>query len=134
MSTKIKLKYTKALNLELIEKNIEIWSRRLTAQVSFKTTSGWTQPYEAIIDTGAPVSVIPPAIAEEIVKNIFTDYAISGIVPHEEAKLPVKVADVWCSFLDSEKISKPLKIKAYLSTDHRVPLVLGFENFEVILC
>lgn len=135
MSTKIKLKYTKALNLELIEKNIEIWSRRLTVQVSFKTKSGWTQPYEAIIDTGAPVSVIPPAIAEEIVKNIFTDYAISGIVPHEEAKLPVKVADVWCALLDKEKTSKALKIKAYLSTDHRVPLVLGFENLlsKVIL-
>ena len=84
--------------------------------------------YEAIIDTGAPVSVIPPSISEVAVKKILGDYAISGIVPHEEAVLPVKVADVWCTLLDEERISKSLKIKAYLSTDHRVPLGLGFEN------
>lgn len=114
MSIRIKLQYTKALNLELIEKGIEIWARRLTSQVCFKTKSGWTQPYEAIVDTGAPVSIIPPPISEEIVKDILTDYAISGIVPHEELKLPVKVADVWCALMDKDKTSKTLKIKAYL--------------------
>ncbi len=128
MSIRINLQYAKALNLELIEKGIEVWIRRLTAQVRFKTKDGWTRSYEAIIDTGAPVSVIPPSISEEVDKNILADYAISGIVPHQEAVLPVKVADVWCAFLDEERISKSLKIKAYLSTDHRVPLVLGFEN------
>ena len=128
MSTRVNLQYTKALNLELIEKGIEVWVRRLTAQVCFKTKDGWTRPYEAIVDTGAPVSVIPPAITEEVVKNILGDYAISGIVPHEEAVLPVKVADVWCTLLDEKRISNALKIKAYISTDHRVPLVLGFED------
>jgi hypothetical protein len=128
MSTRIKLQYTKALNLELLERGIEVWVRRITAQVRFKTKDGWTRSYETIVDTGAPVSVIPPHISEVAAKRILGDYTISGIVPHEEVVLPVKVADVWCALLDEKRVSKPLKIKAYLSTDHRVPLILGFEN------
>ncbi|MCK4249000.1 MAG: hypothetical protein KAX15_04400 [Candidatus Omnitrophica bacterium] len=128
MSIRVNLQYTKALDLELIEKGIEVWIRRLTAQVRFKTKDGWTRSYEAIVDTGAPVSIIPSAVSEEISKNVLGDYAISGIVPHEEVVLPVKVAEVKCVLLDEKRISRTLKIKAYLSTDHRVPLVLGFEN------
>ena len=58
MSISVRLHFSKALDLELLEKNIEVWLRRLTVQVSFKTPRACTQPYEAIMDTGAPVSII----------------------------------------------------------------------------
>lgn len=74
MSIRIKLHHSKALDLELIEKNIEVWLRRITVQVSFKKSHGWSQPYEAIIDTGAPVSIIPPAIWHEIEKEVLGEY------------------------------------------------------------
>ena len=135
MSTKVKIRHIRALDLELVEKGIRVWVNRLTVQVCFRTRDGWTQPYEAIVDTGAPVSIIPPPISEEIDKNVLGDHAISGIVPHEGAVLPVKVADVWCAVLDEKRMGKSLKIRAYLATDQRVPLILGFENLlsEAIL-
>ena len=57
MSTKIRLHYSQALDIDLLEKNIEVWLRRITIQVVFKKQKGFSQPYEAIVDTGAPVSI-----------------------------------------------------------------------------
>lgn len=128
MSIRIRLHYSKALDLDLIEKNIEVWLRRVTVQVAFKKTRGWSQPYEAIIDTGAPVSIIPPAIWQEIEKEILGEYRIQGIVPKKDAYLPVKVANISCVLIDEKNITAALKIKTYLSLVEKAPLVLGFEN------
>lgn len=128
MSIRIKLHYSNALDLELIEKNIEIWLRRLTVQVCFKKLHGWTQPYEAIIDTGAPVSIIPPAIWQEIEKEVLGEHKIQGIVPKKDSYLVVKIANVSCVLMDDKNVSDKLKIKAYLSLEEKVPLILGFEK------
>lgn len=128
MSIKIRLHFSKALDLELIEKNIEIWLRRIAIQSSFKKLRGWTQPYEAIIDTGAPVSILPPAIWQEIEKEILGEYKIQGIVPKKDAFLQVKIANVSCVLMDEKNMSDTLKIKAYLALEEKAPLVLGFEN------
>lgn len=128
MSIRIRLHYSKALDLELMEKNIEIWLRRITVQVSFEKPIGWSQPYEAIIDTGAPVSIIPPAIWQEIEKELLGDYKIQGIVPKKDSYLPVKIANVFCVLMDERNVTDKLKIKAYLSLEEKAPLVLGFEN------
>ena len=129
MSTKIKLYYSQALDIDLLEKNIEVWLRRLTIQVAFKKTRGFSQPYEAIVDTGAPVSIIPPAIWEECENEVLGEYKIKGLVPKKEAYINVKIANVYCVLLDEHNTTKTLPIKAYLSLEARVPLVLGFESF-----
>lgn len=128
MSIRIRLHYSKALDLELIEKNIEIWLRRVTVSVSFKKPDGWTQPYEAIIDTGAPVSILPPAIWREIEREELGESRIQGIVSKKDAYLPVKIADIYCVLMDEERLTDSIKIKAYLSLEEKSPLVLGFEN------
>jgi hypothetical protein len=128
MSIRIRLHYSKALDLELIEKNIEIWLRRITVQVTFQKPKGWSQPYEAIVDTGAPVSIIPPAIWQEIEKEVLGEYKIQGIVPKKDSFLPVRIANVFCVLMDKQNITDKLKIKAYLSLEEKAPLVLGFEN------
>lgn len=129
MSIRIRLHYSNALDLELIEKNIEIWLRRITVQTSFRKLRGWTQPYEAIIDTGAPVSIIPSAIWQEIEKEILLEeHKIQGIVPRKDSYLPVKIANIFCVLMDERNLTGTLKIKAYLSLEEKAPLVLGFEN------
>jgi len=128
MSIRIRLHYSKALDLELIEKNIEIWLRRVTVGVSFQKPDGWTQPYEAIIDTGAPVSIIPPAIWREMDREELGESKIQGIVSREDAYLPVKIANIHCVLMDEDSMTDILKIKAYLSLEESAPLVLGFEN------
>lgn len=129
MSIRVRLHYSNALDLELIEKNIEVWLRRVTVQISFKKLRGWTEPYEAIIDTGAPVSIIPPAIWQEIEKEILVEgHRIQGIVPKKDSFLLVKIANIFCVLMDEKNVTDILKIKAYLSVEERAPLVLGFEN------
>ena len=107
MSISVRLHFSKALDLELLEKNIEVWLRRLTVQVSFKTPRAWTQPYEAIMDTGAPVSIIPPAIWKDIDREILGEYKIQGIVLKRDAFLPVKIANISCVLMDEKNVTEP---------------------------
>ena len=129
MSTKIRLHYSQALDIDLLEKNIEVWLRRITIQVVFKKQKGFSQPYESIVDTGAPVSIIPPSIWEECEKEIIGGYKIQGLVPKKGAYIDVKIANIYCVLLDEHKTTDILPIKAYLSLEPKVPLVLGFESF-----
>ena len=98
-------------------------------QICFKKSSGWTQPYEAIIDTGAPLSIIPPAIWQEIEKEILAEeHKIRGIVSKKDSYLSVKIANISCVLMDEKSVSEEVKIKAYLSLETKAPLVLGLEN------
>jgi hypothetical protein len=55
---------------------------RILADVSFKTSDGWTTPMEAIIDTGGPISIIPRSVWEQIRRgfysNIETEIRVGG--------------------------------------------------------
>jgi hypothetical protein len=129
MSTKIQLHYSQALDIDLLEKNVEVWFRRLTVQVVFGKQKDFSQPYEAIVDTGAPVSIIPPAIWQDCEKEIIGQYKIRGLVPKKDAYIDVKIANISCVLFDEHNASGVLAIKAYLSMEPNVPLVLGFEGF-----
>lgn len=99
MSTnKIELQFTRTLDLDLVNKGIKVWLVRITGQIKFQTKNGWSRPYEAIIDTGAPVSLIPYSIWTKIKTEIIADYRISGVVPDKKCSLPVKVGNVLIVF------------------------------------
>jgi len=129
MSTKIDLQFVKSLDLDLLEKGVEVWIIRIIGQVKFKTIDGWTRVYEAIIDTGAPVSFIPKSIWTRIESKIETDYVVSGIVPKKECSLPVKVGEVNCMVVGVKATSNPLRIKAYFAPTDKVPLIIGLYDF-----
>lgn len=129
MSTKIRLDFTKTLDIDLLEKGVKVWLIRIVAQVCFKTKDNqWTRPYSAIIDTGAPVSLIPVSIWKEIDVKIFTDYRISGIVPNKGSSIPVKVGNATCTIIDRKASTGDLNINAYLTLTDKVPLIIGFDN------
>lgn len=129
MSTRIELDFTKTLDIDLLEKGIKIWLVRIVAQVCFKAkNNNWTRPYEAIIDTGAPVSLIPLTIWQEIDARVFSNYRISGIVPNKECSLPVKVGKAACTIIDKKSSTGVLNINAYLTLTDKVPLIIGFDN------
>lgn len=129
MSTRIELTFTRSLDLELLEKGVKIWLTRIVAEVKFKTKdNNWTRPYEAIIDTGAPVSLLPVSIWQKIDPKVLADYKISGIVPNEGCSLPVKVGSVICRIIGMNTSTDELSINAYLTMTDKVPLIIGFDS------
>ncbi len=69
---------------------------RLLAAVQFRTPTGWTKPYDAIVDTGAPISVLPAFIWNKLERVELADHEIFGIVGKRECAIAVKVGKVAC--------------------------------------
>lgn len=113
--------------LEKKVKNIEII--RLKAWVQFKAPNGWTDPYRAIVDTGAPISLIPFSLWNASQHRNLADHSVRGIVPKPDCSLPIKVGELICKLVDPEgHETKELSIKAYFAPGDDVLLILGFKD------
>ncbi|MGB2841838.1 MAG: hypothetical protein WBC40_05095 [Halobacteriota archaeon] len=111
-------------------------SIRVLGLIKFKTRNGWSETESAILDSGAPISVIPFDIWQNAETEILTNYELTGIVPRRECKLPVLIGRIRCILLDKlGNMSKEMRFRAFLALTNQVPLVLGFkdllENFNV---
>ena len=127
MSTKrISLHFRKFDNPDLVGLNMGII--RLFCEVAFVSKEGYTDSYSAILDTGAPVSVIPYQIWSMVEVNEVRDYAIRGVVPKRECSLPVTIGEISCILLDKEQSTKRIKVKSYLAHSNEVPLIIGFKD------
>ena len=124
--SRVDLAFRQNLDLELFQKKVEVWLRRILVLTRFKTPTGWTQPYEAIVDTGAPLSILPARFWKQIEADVLCADEIAGIVP--EAKLSVQTGEVAASLMDRNHSLPALRFKAHLSDDDRIPLVLGFDG------
>tara|TARA_Y100000310_G_scaffold128087_1_gene127244 strand:- start:2813 stop:3259 length:447 start_codon:yes stop_codon:yes gene_type:complete len=105
---------------------------RLFCQVTFSHTS---LPEDAIIDTGAHVSLIPYEIWSESKVEIIGEYIMQGAVPG--SGLPVKVGYIEASLGAQQRQSQNLRFLAFLAYTSKVPLLLGIrdvlEKFDVHL-
>ena len=112
------------LDLEALEHGIQLWSFRVWAQAQFKTADGWTSVLPALIDTGAPFSVLPKTLWGVIHYEERFSTTLRGLVPLPSAVLRARCAQVTCAVRDSQTRSMPLTFWALLA-DGNVPLVLG---------
>jgi len=129
MSTKLRIRIKKLVDPELDLKLDYGELVRLSILIRFKTESGWSKLYEAIIDTGAHTSVIPRYIWEGIYADEKADYFVQGIVPKEECSLPVKVSIIsGVLFDDGLNHTNEVEFYAFCAIDDRVPLILGFKS------
>jgi len=133
MSIKIYLRFKELMDFDLVKENIFLRGLRLFSVIQFQTSTGWSEPLPAIIDTGAPVSVIPRKIWETSIFDELTSYSISGLVPNPECSLPVTIGEVTYRLLDEKNSTPAISFKAYLAHTDKVPVILGFadmlENF-----
>ena len=126
-STKqIKLHFRKFENPDLVDLDIGII--RLFCEVAFVSRNGYTDSYSAILDTGAPVSVIPFHIWSMSEVKKIKEYSVSGIVPKQECSFPVTVGEVSCILLDEEESTNSIKVKSYLAHTDEIPLIIGFKD------
>ncbi|MEW6202560.1 MAG: hypothetical protein AB1546_11320 [bacterium] len=127
MSTKINLYFAKFEVPEL--KDLDLHVLRLYCDVQFITKDGYTEPYPAIIDTGAPTSLIPQKIWKtSIYSKLKEEYEIQGIVPLRRCSLKVSVGKISGMFIDRDNHSKEISFVSYLARTDRIPLILGFKD------
>jgi hypothetical protein len=80
MCIKINLYFKKTIDLELLEKEVGIKLIRVIRQARFKTKDAWTDLYPVIIDTGAPVSVLPKRIWNKAEVRKLTGHSLRSII------------------------------------------------------
>ena len=126
----IKLFFREFFDKDIEEKIKNYEFIRLMGRIRFKTPNGWLDPEKAIIDTGAPTSLIPFSIWKEISITRITDHKVSGINPKPECSIPVVVGKTNCILIDEYGgKSRELAIHAYLAMTDEVPLIVGFKDF-----
>ena len=101
---------------------------RLLTVVQFLAIKGWSEPGVAIVDTGAPISLIPYRIWRKCINKVIGETELRGVIPKKECIMPVKVTIVGIRLVDSECATERIEVKAYLAPSEDVPLIIGFEN------
>ena len=100
---------------------------RVHCLVRFKTESGFTEPYPAIIDTGAHTSLLPLKIWKSAKHRILGQHYVKGLVPG--AQLDVQIGEVTAILADVLNTSREHTFLCFFSPHDTTPLILGFKEF-----
>jgi hypothetical protein len=129
---RVKLSFYETPDPDLVEAGICLHLIRLVCDLRFATPQGWTDVVRAIVDTGAPVSMIPKSIWRRTSVHLLSprEFELYGISVEEQEypSVPARLGVVECILLDEMQVAPPLELKAYLMPDDATPLVLGFEG------
>jgi len=128
MFIKIHLRFKELMDFDPVKENVFLRGLRLFTVIQFQTSTDWSELIPAIIDTGAPVSVIPGKVWETSVFEELTSYSISGLVPNPECSLPVTIGEITCRLLDEKNSTPAIPFRAYLAHTDKVPVILGFAD------
>lgn len=101
---------------------------RLLTIAQFLNVRGWSEPEVAIVDTGAPISLVPYRIWRKCTNEVIGEAELRGVIPKKECVMPVKVAVVRLRLVEPEYATERIEVKAYLAPIDEVPLIIGFEN------
>lgn len=124
---RIRLVYDTRYDRELLSAGVSLRIIRLYANVKLKTSTGWTATYQAIIDTGSPLVLVPFSIwtPAESKPLVATKTRLLGL---GSGSISGQLAELTLQFIDEESTSPPLAIKAHLLDDDSAPFIIGFED------
>jgi hypothetical protein len=102
---------------------------RLKCVVQFERKDGGIELRDAIVDTGAYVSLIPLSIWKHLLVEKVAPHEVKGLSSKPECSIPVTIGRVGCSLVDEygNRTGK-MKIYAYLSSIDEVPTIIGFKD------
>jgi len=84
---------------------------------------------KGIIDTGAPISVIPLQMWEDADIKIIGKDKLRGIIPNEKCRLTVDVGKTKCVLTDIfGNVSSEIEILAFLAHTNKIPLLIGMKR------
>lgn len=124
MSTRIGLTFRRLPDLELFHRGIS--HLRLFCTVQFETPAKELFIQPAIIDTGAPLCLIPADLWGRVRTQQFESTPVGGLSGRKECAVPARLGILRMTLLDSEGHQQRLTARAFLAQTTDVPLVLGF--------
>lgn len=128
ISTKIDLEVSRKIKDLKLESKIPGFKPliRLIAQIKFNELD---IPEDAIIDTGAHISVIPFYLWKKLKVQFLAEHKMRGIIPNKECEIPVMVGKVKAKIVDHfGNDSKEIDFLAYLVYTNKVPLIIGMRD------
>ena len=130
MSIKIPLNIDTRVDVEFLELGILSKITRIKANICFKKENGFSKEYRAILDTGAPYTILPFSTWQGIKHEFLShkNFPVSGISPEKTPPIMAKFGKIEIVFLAPNAITTSIKVKAYLMPDDNIPLIIGFED------
>ena len=125
---RIRLEIQRTLDLKVSRPSRRLFLYRLTTRIRFRHTSGWSDYHTAIVDTGAPYSLIPLSLWPALQVERLCELPVRGLVPGRHAELDATLAKVSGQLLDASHRSRPLSLWAMLADTDQVPLILGWSG------
>jgi len=125
MSTRIRL----FISQQPAQDDPSVTVTRLLCRVVLSQGNGqFTLPRYAIVDTGAPTSLIPNTMWQPCPVLKLKDAVIHGIIDRPECDLAAVDGVIGCVLQDDQTNSELLTIRAHLAPTDDVPLLLGFSG------
>ena len=126
MSISIGLTVSRQPNVEFIHRGIA--HTRLFCTVQFETPAKATFVQPAIVDTGAPLCLIPSDIWGRVRTQQFEATRIGGLFSRRECAVPARLGILAMTLLDPQGRRHRLTVRAFLAQTTDVPLILGFQD------
>jgi len=126
MSTRIGLTFQRLPDIELLHRGIAYL--RLLCNVQFETPTKEVFVQPAIVDTGAPLCLIPSDLWKQVRTQQFETTRIGGLMVQKECAVPGRVGILSMTLLDPHGHRYRLTVRAFLAQTTEVPLILGFQD------
>jgi hypothetical protein len=125
----IALRFSTKIDIDFFQRKVHLRLTRLHAYAKFFKPDGWSESRIGIIDTGSPISILPPLIWKSLnVKFLTTEPTLFYGIGEQSGSLRGRLAEVQCLFHDDHNISPSLLLKAHLIDDDIAPILFGFED------
>ena len=126
MSTRVGLTFQRQPDVELLHRGIV--HIRLLCNVQFETLAGTSVVRPAIVDTGAPLCLIPADLWGQVRTQQFEATRIGGLTARKECAIPARIGILSMTLLDAQEHRRHLTVRAFLAQTTDVPLILGFQD------
>ncbi|MBI3319182.1 MAG: hypothetical protein HYZ89_01150 [Candidatus Omnitrophica bacterium] len=104
------------------------WLSRILCSVRFPVAQGLSDPYQAIIDTGAPTAIVPLSLWSQTHVNRLKTFSLQGLVARKECAIPVIAGIIGAVLEDRHGHQVKRSFRAYLAQTDDVPLILGMQD------
>ncbi|MDP3723178.1 MAG: hypothetical protein Q8R91_06770 [Candidatus Omnitrophota bacterium] len=126
MSIRLALTVKRLPDVELIDRGF--WLVRVLCDVRFPLRQGLSDPYPAIIDTGAPTSIIPLSLWSQTHVRRLKPFLLQGLVARKECAISVTAGIIGAVLEDLQGRQLRRSFRTYLAQTDEVPLILGMQD------